>query len=144
MRGDCHAEPNCNILKRIKDCQNTKVWPLLAVNFGYEWSNMALAGGYVFLILLLVSTAEFRVWILQASVLTQKIYWSHIIEFYVIVGCSNFVSCAGFVSKFLRVRTSRRGDYTKCWVLEKPAIKYTGRYILIKMIVVFIYWNYRM
>jgi len=40
-------------------------------------------------------------------------------------GCGNFVSCAGFVSKLLCVRTSRRGDYTKRWVLEKPPIKYT-------------------
>ena len=60
------------------------------------------------------------------------------LEFHVIVGCGNFVSCAGVVSKFLCVRTSRRGDYTKRWVLEKPAIKYTGRYILIQMIIVFI------
>jgi len=41
------------------------------------------------------------------------------------IGCSNFVSCAGFVSKLLCVRTSRRGDYTKCGVLEKPSIQYT-------------------
>lgn len=31
------------------------------MNFGYEWSNMALAGGYVFLILLVVAAILYLV-----------------------------------------------------------------------------------
>ena len=89
-----------------------------------------MGGGYVFLILLLVSIYRHFYLVRYLQVFYWEILRNYpleiILHFCPILGGSIFIPNPRFVRKLLRLRTSRRRNHSKCRVLEELAVKHTG------------------